>query len=240
MNVEESAKNLLKLVEGYRSQECREAMDKARAEAASILRRAWRREREHLHSSVQAERSRARALIQAAQAERATRERASGDRQNAVLLAEAWPRLRALLLARWRDPAGRETWVARALDQARRSLPAGPWTVRHAPDWAPPEAPGPSLALAAGTKGGGQALRFLADPGIAAGLIVEGGAAVLDASLDGLLADRQRLEARLLALLAAREAGHGAASATAAAGLGSPPADHPAPGAAPKAQERRP
>ncbi|HSQ06351.1 MAG TPA: hypothetical protein VLM84_01430, partial [Chromatiaceae bacterium] len=97
MNVEESAKTLLKLVEGYRSQECREAIDKARAEAAEILRRAWRREREHLHASVQAERSRARALIQAAQAERATRERASGDRQNAVLLTEAWPRLRALL-----------------------------------------------------------------------------------------------------------------------------------------------
>lgn len=240
MNVEESAKNLLKLVEGYRSQECREAMDKARAEAAEILRRAWRREREHLHASVQAERSRARALIQAAQAERATRERASGDRQNAVLLAQAWPRLRALLLARWRDPAGREIWVAGALDQARTSLPPGPWTVRHAPDWALPEAAGPSLALMAGPKGEGRALRFLADPGIAAGLIVEGGAAVLDASLDGLLADRQRLEARLLALLAAREGGHRAASATAAAGLASPPSDHRAVGAARGAEEHCP
>jgi len=239
MNVEESAKNLLKLVEGYRSQECREAIDKARAEAAEILRRAWRREREHLHASVQAERSRARALIQAAQAERATRERASGDRQNAVLLAEAWPRLRALLLARWRDPAGRETWLARALDQARKSLPPGPWTVRHAPDWGAPEAAGPSLAVVAGPKGECRALRFLADSGIAAGLIIEGGAAVLDASLDGLVADRQRLEARFLALLAAREAGHRAASATAATGLASPPADHRA-ATAPGAEERQP
>jgi hypothetical protein len=240
MNVEESAKNLLKLVEGYRSQECREAMDKARAEAAEILRRAWRREREHLHASVQAERSRARALIQAAQAERATRERASGDRQNAVLLADAWPRLRALLLARWRDPAARETWLARALDQARKSLPPGPWTVRHAPDWGAPEAAGATLALAAGPKGEGRALRFLADPGIAAGLIIEGGAAVLDASLDGILADRQRLEARLLALLAAGEAGYRAASATEAAGLAPPPADHRAAAAATKAEERQP
>ena len=144
MNVEESAKTLLKLVEGYRSQECREAIDRARAEAAEILRRAWRREREHLHASVQAERSRARALIQAARAERATRERASGDRQNAVLLAQAWPRLRALLVARWRDPTGRETWVARALDQARKSLPPGPWTVRHAPDWVRRRRPEPA------------------------------------------------------------------------------------------------
>jgi hypothetical protein len=110
--------------------------------------------------------------------------------------------------------------------------------------------------LAAGPKGEGRALRFLADPGIAAGLIIEGGAAVLDASLDGLLADRQRLEARLLALLAAREGGHAegagaalglaaregghrTASATAAVGLASPPVDHPV-ATAPAAEEHHP
>jgi hypothetical protein len=207
MNVEESARTLLKLVETYRGQECREAIDKARAEAAEILRRAWRRERDHLHTSIAAERSRARTLIQAARAERATRERTSGDRVNADLLALAWPHLRALLAARWRDPAGRATWVARALEQALVSLPAGPWTVRHAPDWVAPEAAAPCVAVAARlAEVQAPAPRFLAEPSIVAGLIVEGGSAVLDASLDGLLADQQQLEARLLALLATRSA----------------------------------
>lgn len=207
MNVEESAKTLLKLVETYRSQECREAIDKARAEAAETLRRAWRRERDHLHTSIAAERSRARTLIQAARAERATRERTSGDRLNADLLALAWPHLRALLEARWRDPVRRETWVARALEQALGALPAGPWTVRHAPDWVAPEAAAPCVAAAARlAQVQAPAPRFLAESSIIAGLIVEGRSAVLDASLDGLLADRQQLEARLLALLAVRAA----------------------------------
>jgi len=223
MNVEESARTLLKLVEGYRSQECREAIDKARAEAAEILRRAWRREREHLHASVDAERSRARALIQAARAERATRERSSGDRANAALLAEAWPRLITLLVERWRDPRGREIWVAQALAQAQKSLPPGQWTIRHAPDWGAPETAEPCLARVT-MQPQAPALRFRTDPGIAAGLIVEGGAAVLDASLDGLLADRQRLEARLLALMAVAEAKH-AEGAGAAPGPASRPAD---------------
>ena len=39
---------------------------------------------------------------------------------------------------------------------------------------------------------------------MAAGLIVESGNALLDASLEGLLRDRKRLEARLLVLLAER------------------------------------
>jgi vacuolar-type H+-ATPase subunit H len=230
MNIEESAKTLLKLVENYRSQECREAIDKARAEAAEVLRRAWRRERDHLHASVEAERSRARTLIQSARAERATRERTSGDRLNADLLALAWPRLRAMLEARWRDPVGRETWVARALEQALAALPAGPWTVRHASDWAAPEAAGPCVAVAAklaaslpaaSSAGEAPALRFLADPALAAGLIVDGGGAVLDASLDGLLADRQQLDARLLALLALHSAGQASAPAA------RPQEDHP-------------
>ena len=40
-----------------------------------------------------------------------------------------------------------------------------------------------------------------ADGNIVAGLVIECGGAVLDASLDGLLRDRPRLEGRLLALL---------------------------------------
>jgi hypothetical protein len=182
-------------------------MDRARAEVREILRRAWRRERAHLHTSVEAERTRARALIQAARAERATRERTSGDRRNARLLALAWPRLRALLQARWQDPEGREAWVAQALSTALESLPAGQWTVRHAPDWLAPEAAEPCIALAELlAKQEAPAPRFTPDQELAAGLIVECGAARLDASLDGLLLDRPRLEARLLALVAAADA----------------------------------
>ena len=207
MNVEERAKGLLNLVEAYRRDECRELIDRASAEATGILRRAWRAERAHLHASVEAERTRARALIQAARAERATRERTSGDRRNARLLALAWPQLTATLQQRWREPQAREAWVAQALAAALDALPAGQWTVRHAPDWAAPGQAAPCVAAAGRlAKRGAPAPRFRGDPDLDAGLVVESGAARLDASLAGLLQDRPNLEARLLALLAARDA----------------------------------
>ncbi len=209
MNVEERAKGLLNLVETYQTDECRAVIDRARTEAGEILRRAWHTERDHLHASVEAERSRARALIQAARAERATRERTSGDRRNARLLALAWPRLTTRLQERWEDAQGREAWVAQALSAALEAMPAGQWTLHHAPDWPAPEQAGPCVALAEQlAKRKAPAPEFRADPEIAAGLIVECGAARLDASLVGLLKDRPRLEARLLALLAATDGGH--------------------------------
>lgn len=207
MNLEERAKGLLKLVETYRAQECREVLDRAGAESVDILRRAWRRERDHLHTSVEAERTRARSLIQSARAERSTRERSSGDRENARLLALAWPRIEAGLLARWQDPGQRDLWVGRALAAALESLPTGPWTVRHAPDWALPQTAAPCVEFTARLAAlGAPAPHFAPDPDLTAGLIVVSGAARLDASLTGLLLDRPPLEARLLALLAKAEA----------------------------------
>jgi F0F1-type ATP synthase delta subunit len=47
-----------------------------------------------------------------------------------------------------------------------------------------------------------QAPHFRADGALTAGLVIEAGGAVLDASLEGLLRDRRRVEARLLAFLA--------------------------------------
>jgi len=226
MNAEERAQGLLKLIAGYQAQECRDAIERARAEAREILRRAWRLERDHVHTSVAAERSRARALIQAARAERATRERMSGDRFRAHLLALAWPRLMDKLHERWQDPQGREAWVAQALQAALAVLPLGPWTVRHAPDWRDGATAAPCVALAERFVGSGvPAPRFHADPAVSAGLIVESGTAQLDASLAGLLQDRARLEARLLALLA-RETAAPDAAAIGAAGAG-PATDDP-------------
>ncbi len=209
MNVEERAKGLLKLVETYRTQECRELIERAKEEVKDIMSRAWRREREHLHTSVEAERSRARSLIQAARAERATRERSSGDLANAQLLDLAWPLLERGLTARWANPNQREAWVAQALAGAFDALPAGQWTIRYAPNWSGPERAAPCIALAARlAERGAPTPSFIPAPEIVAGLIVDSGSARYDASLDGLLQDRPRLQARLLALLAARDGGH--------------------------------
>ena len=204
MNLAERQKGLLKLVEDYREQECRRLLDGARQEAGELLRKRFRRERDQLHKRVLAERSRAQSLIQAARAERATRERRTSEHWSLDLLESAWPLLRERLLARWRVPERRQRWAARYLRQARDLLPRERWTVRHAPEWRESERQAMVVEL---IEYLGRAPRFQSEGRIAAGLIVESGGAVLDASLEGLLQDRARLEARLLALLGAAEAG---------------------------------
>lgn len=201
MNLEERRKGLLELVVEYREQECRRILDAALQEAAEHRKQSFRKERAQLHNRVVAERSRARARIQAARAERATKERWSNERTSLELLDLAWPLLRERLLARWQVPEQRRRWAASSLHQALDLLPPGSWTVRHAPEWRDAEWREIAAEL---TERLGRTPRFQSEGGIEAGLIVECRGAILDASLKGLLQDRARVESRLLALVAGR------------------------------------
>lgn len=199
MKIEEREQGLLKLVEDYREGECRALLKAAESEAAELIRAAYGRERARLHERVIAERAQARARVHAARAERDTRERAGADRANARLLELAWPLLCEALLQRWQDPDARRAWVRHAADQALKSLPHGRWRVRHPPGFESADRTELVETLVAGL---GSEPSLVTDGSLAAGLIIEGGEARLDASLEGLLSDRTRLEARLLALMA--------------------------------------
>ena len=199
MSVEERELALLRLVEEQRDEACRRILAEAEQSARDVLRRTHRKERAHLHRRVLEERGRINGRIQAVEAERVTRERREQARSSAGILEQAWPLLQLGLQRRWETAEGRRRWVGRCLREALRSLPAGAWTVRHAPGWpvAEQQAARDQLAEALGVEP-----QLRGDPTIDAGLVIDSGGACLDASLRGLLADRQRLEARLLALLA--------------------------------------
>ena len=196
MNIDEREQGLLKLVADYREQECRRILGEAEARASALRQQAFARQRVELHQRIVAERSRAQSLIQAAEAERATRARRRSEQRDAVLVKAAWPLLREALQGRWEAPDSRQRWVTLAFAEAQRRLPTGGWQVRHAASW--PEAD--RAATARQLEARGEPARFCADADIAAGVIIVAGGAELDMSLDGLLRDRSRLEARIIAL----------------------------------------
>ena len=196
MNIDEREQGLLKLVADYREQECRRILGEAEARASALRRQAFARQRVALHERVVAERSRAQSLIQAAEAERATRARRRSEQRDAVLVNAAWPLLRQALMDRWQAPETRQRWVALALSDAQHRLPLGDWLVRHPRCW--PEEEWATTARELGARS--ETLRFCADDDVAAGLIISSGGAELDMSQDGLLRDRARLEARMIAL----------------------------------------
>jgi len=199
MSLEGRELGLLRLVEEQRDAACRRILAEAEQSARDILRQTHRKERAHLHRRVLEERARIHARIQAVEAERVTRERREQARSSAGILEQAWPLLQLGLQRRWETAEGRRRWIGRCLREALGSLPAGAWTLRHAPAWPVAEQQAAREQL---TEALGVEPQMRSDPTIEAGLVIDSGGACLDGSLRGLLADRQRLEARLLALLA--------------------------------------
>ena len=204
MNVGERERALLALVEGYRDKECRRILDEAHARAAAMRREAFQRQRAALHERVAAERSRAQALVQAAEAERATRARRRSELRDAALVQAVWPLLEQALRERWAAADSRRAWVELALSEACGRLQHGGWQVSYPPDW--PDAERIETAERIRARCG--PARFVADGAISAGLVIAAGGALLDFSLAGLLRDRARLEARMLALRGTLAASH--------------------------------
>lgn len=210
MNTEERERALLKLVADERDKACREIRTEAETRARSLIQDAYRRERAALHERIVAERARAEGILRAAAAERDTAERRRGEHADEALIAAAWPRLKAQLAERWASAEHRRAWVDTTLEQALERLPKRRWTIRHAGGWPQAEREAAQARL---RQAGIEPPALRADGDLDAGLIVAAGGAVLDMSLEGLLRDHARIEARLLALAKAQKAGRAAAAA---------------------------
>ena len=198
MNPERQAQALLELVAADRAQKCDGILADARAKVAALLRQAHADARERMRKAFREERERHDARVSAARANLQTRRRLALQRRSAALLAAGSTRLPQELVRRWQAAAERKDWVAAVVASARGLLPRGAWQIFHAPDWPATE----REALAAELKTAlGAAPSFIASPGIRAGVKVVANGNVVDGTLDGLIADRAEIGARLLQLL---------------------------------------
>lgn len=164
--------------------ECEKLVGSARARARAQIRQALREARADADARI--------ALARAAMQSRLRRQRQA---LTLAALAGVQQRVGAAVGARWADRATRRAWVTMALAEAARSLPAGAWTGRHAPDMG---------ALPATTLPDGVTLELRPDADIAAGLRIRCGDAELDATPAGLLREPQRVAALWLGELERR------------------------------------
>jgi len=132
-----------------------------------------------------------------AQAKLVTRRREHRQRRIVAALGEAWPRLEHALCERWQSPAGCACWIEHHLEVAKTVLPPNAWTIVHPPHW-----PDAEQAQAWLQANGIEGASFAPDAALRAGIRIVAGPNTLDASLDGLLADRAAIEGRLLHYLA--------------------------------------
>jgi hypothetical protein len=193
MSLARRTQALLDLVQADRDRACAAIVGDATAQAAALVAKARADARRLVVRAFTDERARVQAELDAARAELQTRRRLHAQRQLEALLALAWQRLPQALQRRWADPAGRRAWIAQARAQARARLGSAGWTVQQGLD-TPADEPEQWLGVTPPP-------RFETDARIGAGLRIVSGANVVDATLGGLLADRDEIGGRLVALL---------------------------------------
>ncbi len=195
---DDAEQRLLELLARQRDAECLALQQRARQEAADLLRKARHRATKLVRRTVAAERARIRARMAEARAELNTRRRRHARQLGSVVLDMARRRLPERLAEMWADPTGRASWIEQAVRHARQGLPDGRWRIRHAFCF---NATDNDTLLRALGDNNDEAPHLEADPAMEAGLVIECAGVTLDASVSGLLADPDQVEARLLALI---------------------------------------
>lgn len=193
MSLEARRTALLALVEADRLRQREALLDTANAQADALRRQARAQARAHIRQALDEARERRAGALAAAEARRQTRERLARQHHDSDALAAAWATLPEEMERRWHEPAARALWIANALSRAARELDGvgGRWTVRHAA--------GPAAAeLAAAVADAPAAVDVIVDPGSRGGLRIARDGNVLDASIAGLLGDRDAVSAAIL------------------------------------------
>lgn len=196
MSVASQTQALLALVEADRARRCDAILDEARARAAALLAAAHADARRQMRDAFREERARRVERVAAARANLQTRQRLGEQQRAAAFLAAGWQRLHEELLRRWREPATRRGWVASVSADAVRLLPRAEWRITHAPDWPAAERDSVAAELALAI-----APSFHPDAAVGAGLKIAALGNVIDGTIEGLLADRAAIGARLLHLV---------------------------------------
>lgn len=195
MTLAERTAALIATVEQYRVERCGELLEPAAAEARTIVKAALADARRRVTTAIDEERKRLRRDVGAVEASLATERRLVAQQRAVRQLDRAWAALRAALARRWSEPEARRAWVEAHLARATDCLAHdAEWRIRHHAAWQDDE----RLLAVESLESRGIRAVFAHDPALAAGFVVACGHNVLDASLDGLLADRAGIEGRLL------------------------------------------
>ena len=195
MTLDRETQALLDVVEADRARRCGEILDAAKRRADDTVQQAHADARERMRQAFIEERERTAARIASAQANLQTRRRLDAQQRSAALLAAGWRQLPDALLRRWRDAERRAEWIASVLGAARAALPRGPWRIAHPVAWPAAEV---DAFVAALTAELGAAPQMVASDTVPAGISISADGNVVDGTLDGLVADRREIGARLL------------------------------------------
>lgn len=189
---------LLTLVAQHRDTRCARLAAEAQEQRNAILHQAHHDARGRMRETIRSERLRTREKLEATAAQLQTRERQQQHKTALLMLHRGWEMLGDVVLHRWKTPPQRHEWICALINLALERLPPRPWVIEHPPGWDPDEC---AELRAAMEQHCGAAPQLRADGQLHAGLRICADGACLDGTVEGLLADREAIEAQLLAQL---------------------------------------
>ena len=200
-NLDGRVRHLLDVVVQHRDEKCAAIRATAQTEAQALVRTAWREARERLHSDNIETRQQVEHKLASHAAQQQTRRRQQRQADDERLLVTACTALQAALLQRWQQPVSRQQWCEALVNAAVTTLDGKVWTVEHPADW--PMSEHDALREHINSLCG-KTPRLQARADISAGLRICADGTCMDATSDGLLHDRERTDAELLALCTGR------------------------------------
>jgi vacuolar-type H+-ATPase subunit E/Vma4 len=186
---------LLDLVDSYRAARSAQILEPAREQARALLRTARAEGRRRVRTAIAEARQRLAAEVGAAQARLATERRLTEQQRAVQVLQQAWSALDESLRRRWHDAPPRRLWCEAHLTRALEALPHERWRIECAADWPADERDAFTQRL---REAGISDVAWQPRDDIAGGLRIRAGNNLVDATIEGLLADRAALEGRLL------------------------------------------
>ncbi len=204
--VQAQTEALLRRVAREQESLCRKAVDAAQEQARGIVGRALEEARARMRLALEEARS---AVAQSVTDRRAALETAARQREQSVLrglMDRGWEQLPGILDAAWRDAAIRARWCEAACAVARRTLLGDDGFTVEVDAAAAPDV---IASVEQGLGGSSAGITTRAQAGLGAGLRIVHGLASVDATVPGLLASRERVEAELLAEVGTLIEAHG-------------------------------
>jgi hypothetical protein len=191
------AEALLQQVTDDRERRCAALRAAAESQAKQIVSSARTEARNTVHHAVIQERARMDLGMRQARARADIEARRRERQKSRELLEQMWTTIEGVLERRWQEPAARRAWIDAAMGQATALLAGRAWLI---------ESGGPELTeqerselTARAHARGAKTLELSLQPAMPPGLKIRADHVCIDATVAGLLAQRDSIEAAFLA-----------------------------------------
>lgn len=194
--VDAQLQRLLQVVEDFRVTQCEALSEQASQQSRQVVNHSYQNARTRLRSHILEERQQLQQSLASVRAKQHTFVMQQKHQASRKFLNDSWGLLTTKLTQRWENPQQRQLWVQSIADVALATLPADEWQISYGGEWKKPEQKQLLEYIAARAD---RKVTIKTGSDIEAGIRFEGGGAVVDGTLQGLLSDRVRIESEILA-----------------------------------------